>query len=171
MHTESSTYLIDGGGEECLGVLELLLQLTDVRVLSLQLLLHPADLLLDLALFPGKGKRNLKFGIFVQEKLRQFVVAGGREPLGLGRDQVLQEFPNDIDNLIIVTLRWNKLAQQDHSNCMSSYLQMSSTSSTMERSVSRVGCDGGGAKVGGVPAAVSALEDEEEVVISEMVEN
>ena len=45
---------------------------------------------------------------------------------------------------------------------------MSSTSSTMERSVSRVGCDGGGAKVGGVPAAVSALEDEEEVVISQM---
>ena len=38
----------------------------------------------------------------------------------------------------------------------------------MERSVSRVGCDGGGAKVGGVPAAVSALEDEEEVVISQM---
>ena len=90
--------LIDGSGEECLRVLELLLQLADVRVLSLQLLLHPADLLLDLALFPGKGKRSLQFGIFGQEELRQFVVAGGREALGLGRDQVLQEFPNDIDN-------------------------------------------------------------------------
>ena len=90
--------LIDGSGEECLRVLELLLQLADVRVLSLQLLLHPADLLLDLALFPGKGERSLQFGIFGQEELRQFVVAGGREALGLGRDQVLQEFPNDIDN-------------------------------------------------------------------------
>ena len=36
----------------------------------------------------------------------------------------------------------------------------------MERRVSRVGCDGGGAKVDDVPAAVSALEYEEEAVIS-----
>ena len=56
-----------------------------------------------------------------------------------------------------------KIHQRDLA-CKNSDLQMSSTSSTMERSVSRVGCDGGGEKVDEVPAAPgSSFDDEEEV--------
>ena len=50
--------------------------------------------------------------------------------------------------------------------CKNSDLQMSSTSSTMERSVSRVGCDGGGEKVDAAPAPGSSFDDEDVAGIS-----
>ena len=94
-------------------------------------------------------------------------MVGGRKALGFWRDQVLQELPvreSTFHRLNGENVEETLLFSFILKSC--SHLQMSSTSSTMERRVSRVGCDGGGEKVEDVATAVSDLEDEAEVISS-----